>query len=108
MTLSTHVHSKKCPADVKSCSMGVLSEFLQQKMEAAGYNPNSLARELGEDPPLIHKVMKGKRDPSPRILERLVEFFGLDEEEVENLALVDKYGYERLEKVVKQAKATRK
>lgn len=54
-------------------------------MKAAGFNPNSLAKRLGEDAPLINKIVNNKRDMSERLMEliaSLPEFklVGLTEE----------------------------
>lgn len=75
------------------------SELLKQK----GLNPNKLAKLLGEDAPLIHKIAKGHRSPSDRIIQKLIAMpeLNLTYEELLAWQLADKYPEEALKIALK-------
>jgi len=87
------VHSLSMIDNVK---YPVFSEGISEVLQRASMNANQVSKRLGEDPALIHKVVKGKQSASTRIclllltLPELVEA-GLTKEKMNTWKAKDKF-----------------
>lgn len=91
--LYTNSHSFAIPQRIIRygivASMG-LKENLQQKMDAAGLNPHSLASKTKVPQPTIHRILDGtSKDPRRATLGPLAKFFGVTVDELCGLSKAD-------------------